>query len=68
MKDNITLVDFGMVKVNRLKRWLRDSTLRVDCAWCKRELKPPMIPAWIIKPVVSHGICPDCSRGILEDL
>lgn len=68
MKDNITLIDFGMVKVSRLKRWLYDARLKCDCVWCKRELEAPLIPAWIIKPVVSHGICPDCSRGILEEL
>ncbi len=68
MKDNITLLDFGMAKVNRIQRWIHDARLQCVCAWCKRELKAPLIPRWLLKPVLSHGICPDCARGVLERL
>ena len=40
-------------------------TMTTTCAWCGMHLRgPALLPGRQV--AVSHGICPECSRALLE--
>ena len=49
------------VELSQLSAYLRPTQMKVVCAWCHKVLMEYESP----KEMVSHGICPECLRGVL---